>query len=387
MRNIALQTLLLVGVFWLIFSFSFSITCNSTITNSTTLTGDLNCNGSQGIIINGTNVVLDCAGYKLYNYTAYGLYIKGVNVTVKNCNISGEVPILVDTIYTGNHSNTIKIINNTILSDFDGIKTYSGTVTVEIIGNTMKGNQDYYSTSIWLNGDYLNATIKENNISNYWEGVYIPLSNGIISVENNNITTYGYAISSSGDYNHFTIINNRINCTGSNQWAVGLWSDNITVSLENNTIFSESHGIKIITENSRLDLKNNNVTGYRDAIEISSDGSVINTIDNAVNCITCRTDEDAVYIYGNDNSINVERDQVNSTASDATKNEAKEQPQHKEQPKENQTAKPVSNVTEEKPNETNVPPITGRATGVSDIINRIKEIIISIIEWIKSLFG
>lgn len=79
-------------------SFSFipqvsAVSCGDTITQDTTLTGDLNCNTDYGLIIGADGITLDCNGYSITGSSGsygYGIYADGRNgFSVKNCNVDG----------------------------------------------------------------------------------------------------------------------------------------------------------------------------------------------------------------------------------------------------------------------------------------------------------
>ncbi|MCD6398904.1 MAG: hypothetical protein J7L08_03190, partial [Candidatus Aenigmarchaeota archaeon] len=69
------------------------ISCGDVITADTVLTSDLNCTTDYGLIINTSNVVLDCNGFKIQSQRNYwedttGILISSCeNVTVKNCTL------------------------------------------------------------------------------------------------------------------------------------------------------------------------------------------------------------------------------------------------------------------------------------------------------------
>ncbi|MEK6824220.1 MAG: right-handed parallel beta-helix repeat-containing protein, partial [Nanoarchaeota archaeon] len=63
------------------------VSCGGYISDSTVLDSGLNCTGN-GLIINASNIVLDCNGHTIQgnNYVGTGIYNPGFqDVTIKNC--------------------------------------------------------------------------------------------------------------------------------------------------------------------------------------------------------------------------------------------------------------------------------------------------------------
>ncbi|MHC1575266.1 MAG: right-handed parallel beta-helix repeat-containing protein [Candidatus Methanogasteraceae archaeon] len=146
-----------------------------TITHDTTLY-PTTYNTPEGILIDASNVVLDCKG-AIINGTGWGNGIHipdGINnVTIKNCNIKNYQY----GIEVGSNSNTI--ISNNIYSNEYGVYLLSG-VNNKIIGNDIYSND--YGISL-INAD--SNEIRYNTIKNNdADGVYLDMyssDNNLIS--------------------------------------------------------------------------------------------------------------------------------------------------------------------------------------------------------------
>jgi len=152
-------------------------TCGLTITQNTTLTGNLQCNGTA-LTIGANDVVLDCAGYRIIgNGSGYGVNISTKNnITIKNC-------------YLEKYNQSIRIVtssseyyleNNTFVKNVYGVFTdstcHGGNITannftLNQISMSLPGNFTEVSNNImWNQTSYdirlygSNGTISNNNI-------------------------------------------------------------------------------------------------------------------------------------------------------------------------------------------------------------------------------
>jgi parallel beta-helix repeat protein len=112
-----------------------TVTCGSTIISNTTLTGNLNCSTSIGIIIGVNGITLNCAGHSITQTvtgTGDGIELLGVTgVTVEKC--------IVKNWNTGFYlssslTSSITLTGNTATSNDLGFGFYSSS------GNTLKSN-------------------------------------------------------------------------------------------------------------------------------------------------------------------------------------------------------------------------------------------------------
>jgi len=145
--------------------------CGDVLTSSTTLLSDVNSTGTC-FVINGTNVVLDCAGFAIrYANTttsSWGVFVNGSsNAIIKNCyfektNSSGiSAAILV------NRSNNATIYNNTIYAlgtTNYGIWVRNSSDSTNITNNSaITGARSIYldtsANRTWIDQDYLNASL------------------------------------------------------------------------------------------------------------------------------------------------------------------------------------------------------------------------------------
>ena len=244
--------------------FNDSSDCGSYVNEDSMLSGDMSCNGT-GMIINASNVVLDCAGYTI-NYSTAGVFGYGINnsggydnVTIKNCNI--------------------------------------------VEGNSTTNNKYgiYFS-----NAD--DGTIENNNITTsgeYGVGIHFASSSDSNTLLNNTITTsgpggYGISFSSSSDSN--TLLNNTITTSGPGGYGIYSYSSNSNIT-DNTITTSGEYGYGIYSYSSNLNtLLNNTITtsgeyGYGISFDSSSDSNVTsNTI------TTNGGDSDTLYLLRNSNN-------------------------------------------------------------------------------------
>ena len=174
---------LILGVVSLVlFIFCFNLAnaanCGDTVTTSTTLSSHLvSCVNQSGLIINGSDITLDCAGYSISGNIGggaqYGIYISSgaassfSNITVKNCTISGFYEgVQVDG--TLSRVNNTNIIYNTFFSNvFEAIyfSTASTSYGENISYNTILNNTKSDNTGILLSG-VQSSTVQGNIIKN-----------------------------------------------------------------------------------------------------------------------------------------------------------------------------------------------------------------------------
>ena len=175
--------------------FNDSSDCGSYVNEDSILSGDMSCNGT-GIIINASNVVLDCAGYTI-NYSTAGVLGYGINnsggydnVTIKNCNI-----------VEGNSATNFK--HGIYFEGADDGTIQNNTIT----NNGVKGSGIYLTSS--------SSNISENTITT--SGIY----------------GFGIQLTSSSNSN---ISENIINTTQIDADAVWIYKDSDNNLFQNNNI-------------------------------------------------------------------------------------------------------------------------------------------------------
>ena len=195
------------------------------------------------LIVNATNVTIDCAGYWIRNTNLLkaGIYSDKANTTVKNCNITMSSASSGAGIKMINVSG-VWILNNTLNSNYDGIYLrkdyyYNELVNVKIENNTLNSNY------LGVNLDRVsNATIKGNVItSSTYQGVYVFVgSNNFFQGNTISSSTDSGILLSSGTNN--TLQDNIINSNGANG---GIHMGSASSRIQNNTLNSNIIGIYV----------------------------------------------------------------------------------------------------------------------------------------------
>ncbi|MCX6774328.1 MAG: S8 family serine peptidase, partial [Candidatus Micrarchaeota archaeon] len=265
-------------------SVAFAADCPEAIIADLTLSGNLvsNASSSDCVMMNASNIVLDCAGYSIIGTSPddgrYGVYIPGKNnVTIKNCNIWN----FSDGIRTSGGVSNSLIQNNTITDSVSGINIYvsgtnaNNTITNNIIANTT-GSDPYnygYGIRIYVSsGSATNNNITYNNISGTTLGIYIPGAEDN-RIANNIITnTYPIGIALDTNSNGNNVNQNTISyVTYGIQFSLD--SDNVvnTGSISNAT---NGFHFNYATGNTVANVVLNNITGYHIYSNTSSTDNV-----------------------------------------------------------------------------------------------------------------
>lgn len=331
-------------VFIFIFSFLSSlILANATmnvsicgaVLNETNMTYTLNqsisiWNADSCIIINATNVTLDCLGYNITYGGDDADYI-GIdnldgfdNITIKNCVITqnGSAPAQ-HAIYFEESENAV-IFNNTIrtfgglpqvVNGSRGIYLDMSSTNANISSNTINTSGDY-SFGIFL-GDSNNSIVNDNIIitSGEFADAIRADSSPNSTLISNNITISGdgadgiFAMMDSG----FSIVyNNIIITSGGNQsHGINLDDDAEGMNITLNTITTSGdggHGITAYSKNNNLTSNTITTSGNESHGIYLSSGNLTLVYSNAI--ITTGTEAAGIYIdfesYNNltNNAIN-----------------------------------------------------------------------------------
>jgi uncharacterized repeat protein (TIGR01451 family) len=299
-------------------------TCPYTFTESTVLGADIHCN-ETAVILNGSNITLDCNGHGIYyaeggRNQAYGIFAYvASNLTVKNCGIMSVNSTLNYSIAINvtNVTNFI-IANNTIVtngsrgchgfyaSDIENVTVANNTVTV--------GRIDYGYGMLFQYGRRNRGLIDNNNLTS--TGSY---SNGIavgnnFTVNNNRIrvtTISGTAITA----NHENLIeNNTVNVSGLNVNSGILCTDRCVVRNNLAYVNGTSDNIGINLNSFTLAANNSAIvwgTGYCIGISANSNNTIEN---NTAQLITSDSDNKGIWIYKN-NTIRNNNVTMNGTDS------------------------------------------------------------------------
>jgi len=240
------------------------------------------------IIINATNITLDCAGYNItYGNETGGYGVANVNedtgtgynnVTVKNCVIiQNQSGFGERAIHFGANSETGLIENNTITvygNDTSGILMGDNSIDGVIFNNTIisYGNLSFMDGmgGIFLETETSGMNVSSNNITTsgiYGTGIWVWGSNH--SVDNNNITTSGEAGDGIylGDVLGVNLSSNILTISGNVSYGIySEMSENSSLLFYNNVITTSanhSDGIHL-RGNNYNNISSNNITtsGY-----------------------------------------------------------------------------------------------------------------------------
>jgi parallel beta-helix repeat protein len=234
-----------------------TITCPATLSSPGTynLTQNISSAGSC-IIINASDVSLDCQGYMINGIDAsssYGIDNSGGydNVTIKNCIVKD----FERGIWYNNGANNGLIQNNTINSnDWYGI-LLGASIGTGAHNNTLTDNKVISNNvGVYLYDSHNNTIIKNNVSANGGNGFHI-----------------AYALNNSFE-------NNTINSNGGD--GIYLYPDSSYNSFENNIIISNSRGILLISNSNNNMFTNNNASGNSQWDLYSEQNSLNNVVVN-----------------------------------------------------------------------------------------------------------
>jgi len=302
------------------------ISCGDVITADTVLTSDLNCTTDYGLIINTSNVVLDCNGHEIKSQKSHWEVTTGIlisscgNVTVKNCTLinwyNGIKTMVVndsDISYINisegamgfylNNTNYTKIENSYANVEAHGYFDYPPYVNHDnyIVNNTIKGQiYDIFIQSCY--NYFKNNVGSDNKTIEYYNDTNVTLENKIYSelilcnADNsflNNITTTNSLILRWTDNATLISVNSsnnyegiRLDFSGSNQiinstfkeniyYDIYLWVDEnkcnnyfSNVTLSGNYPLGYYNGTNVTLENKI----------YSELILCNADNSVINNV-------------------------------------------------------------------------------------------------------------
>ncbi len=307
------------------------------INKSATLLNSIQSTGTC-ILINASNVFLDCTGYNI-NYSTSGVnYANSIsvgdwsNITIKGCTIWDKSATGTNE-YAINFSNTINglIINNTIKTNgsqgADAIALTSGSKNITITNNTITaqtaGSNTYtiYCTNTITGTLIANNTIVNNATGSTIYGIYTntfaentTITNNTIYARSSSGSNIGIFIQSNSNYNNIT--NNSIYVDGGSvNYAVYLQASDSSQIL-NNTIralsSSDSRGILstsaddiIISGNTIISTSTGSSLG---TYALNSNNNIIenNTVSvNGTSTVLGIDSSGASYLVINNNTINV----------------------------------------------------------------------------------
>ena len=214
---------------------SFTLTDDTYVNTDSTLVANETCSisdsGASGvIIINASNIILDCNGTNLVGTSSgRGIYQESKNnVTIKNCNITNYDY----GIYLKSSSNNIIYNNQADLNDYYGFFLYSSSNNT-LINNTASSNWGIFGYGFRIYSDSNNNRLV-NNTANYNEYGFMLYSSSDNNLTNNTANwndKRGFCARESSNNTRFT--NNTANWN--NECGFYIHSSSNT-SLANNTM-------------------------------------------------------------------------------------------------------------------------------------------------------
>jgi len=219
--------------------------------------------------------------------------LKQINIaytecTLKGFNLSGDYPIVLS------NTRDVKIIGNSITSNFNGIMTSGTNSNLLVSSNTLTGTNPFYGNNIAFEGPLYNSTVQNNNLSGAEFGMLYDAPSTNITIQNNIITgnynltnprdplihtgTGIYTITGSTD---FKILNNTV-INSRDSIAVEDRGGGVSTGflIENNTVIKGFNGVWATISNSLI--QDNNFTNNMAGIDVVGTGNIIkdNNIEN-----------------------------------------------------------------------------------------------------------
>lgn len=246
------------------------------------------------IIVNPGNYSENLKIYKNITLTANGtVNLKQINIaytqcTVKGFRISGDYPIVIS------NTSGVKIVENTITSNLNGIMTTGTNRNILITGNILIGTNPFYGNNIAFEGPLYNSTVQDNVLSGAEFGMLYDAPSTNITILNNIVTgsynlknprdplvhtgTGIYTVSGS---TNFKILNNTV-INSRDSIAVEDLGGGLSTGfiIENNTVINGFNGVWATISNSLI--QNNNFNNNVAGIDIVGTGNIIkdNIIEN-----------------------------------------------------------------------------------------------------------
>jgi parallel beta-helix repeat protein len=184
------------------FKTTVSTVCNITITSSTTLTANMVCSTSYGIIVGANGITLNCAGYSITGTgTGIGIYLFSVTgVTVENCAVNDWT----QGILLLSSSNNF-LISNSASGDLNGFIIQSSSNNNFVNGNAASSDSDYgFIVISSSNGNNLAGNVASNDVQG---GFIIQSSSNILT---GNSATNDPGTSITGGFTLYSGSNNNI---------------------------------------------------------------------------------------------------------------------------------------------------------------------------------
>lgn len=259
---------------------------------------------------------VDCSG--VINVYASSVTIQNFTLNDDSCGAS--------TVWLNSDVTNVTIKNNEIINGYRGIEIDSDTSSIQILGNTIYDHEDF---GIWLNGA-TNSTIQNNEIYNNSSGG-IRLDDGDFSgtmfSQNNIHDNSGYGIfsyRSNVTFSPTTISNNTISNNASDGINFRYVPSGATLNIQSNTIEgngSDGGGGIYVNQllDSTLSIIGNNVRNN------SSEGIRVNTVSNSTFTLSGNTvtnnDSTGIYLSGGGSSVDnstvtIENNTISTNQSD-----------------------------------------------------------------------
>jgi parallel beta-helix repeat protein len=237
---------------------TMAVACGDNISVSTTLSSGLSCAG-DGLIINTSNVVLDCNGSTIArsgsSNTNNGIIAIGLtNITIKNCKFD-----YFENSTWFNNVNDSFMINNTVTNGWFGLvftNSHSNQITNNTVSSSARGG---IALTSCYNNIVLNNTISSATTATWYAGIYV-LYGGNNSLKNNSISSNHIGVVLNGVIDNILYGNNiSSNGAGTPNYGVRVYSSNRTQIYSNYLTNNGAYGLYIEANSVNTTVYHNNI--------------------------------------------------------------------------------------------------------------------------------
>lgn len=241
---------------------NIDLQCGETVTESKTLEYDITSCAGAGLILNASNVTLDCNGHLISGpyatTTDMGVEILpgNYNITVKNCTVAGYTDSVgIGGLGLNSDDGDINIISNTLYDVDSGIKLQASSagsnnyiITNNLILNTTDVNISGAGIYVRNSG---NLYIDSNTVYDS-EGAGIDVSPSVGTFSNNVVNNSGYVGILLATTSNSVIQGNNVSYSRHGTYGFGLLvthaeTENININItENNLINNDQQGLELV---------------------------------------------------------------------------------------------------------------------------------------------
>ncbi len=239
------------------------------------------------IIVNSGNYSENLKLFKNITLVANGtVNLKQINIaytgcTVKGFKFNGDYPVVLS------NTNGVKIIENIITSNLNGIMATGTNRNTIITSNTLMGTNPFYGNNIAFEGPLYNSTVQNNVLSGAEFGILYDAPSTNITIQNN-IITGNYNLNNPRDplvhtgtgiytvtgSTNFKILNNTV-INSRDSIAVEDLGKGLSTGfiIKNNTVINGFNGVWAAISNSLI--QNNNFSNNVAGVDIVGTGNTI----------------------------------------------------------------------------------------------------------------